>query len=383
MLDKSFANRFAADWIASWNTHDLEGILTHYTDDFEMSSPVIPLLAGEPSGVLKGKAALRAYWAKALQRAPNLHFELITTLAGVNSVTLYYKGGRGLSAEVFHFDQHGKVTRAYAHYAETVAQALRQELLEFDVGRLDHFRVSQHLCPDHRGKLRWRGDKGIGALAGQPFPHVGHGENLRQLGRQFVDNRLGGACGHRHAVPVADIEIRHAGFSESWQLRQRRQTRFTGDGHGFDPTAFYRANQVDRHIQVQLHMTAEKFGEGRPAAFVWHVLQFGAGKLAEYFHAQMALSAAAGRGVAQESGLGLCVGDQFLRADATIDPENMPDLLHFSQKGYAMWAAAIKPELDCSLAANHPQPAPTTAHPYLNVHHLRRPQSGLKSIRRE
>ncbi len=57
------------------------------------------------------------------------------------------------------------------------------------------------------------------------------------------------------------------------------------------------------------------------------------------------------------------VGDQFLRADATIDLENMPDLLHFSQKGYAMWATAIKPELDCSLAANHPQPAPTTAHP--------------------
>jgi len=57
------------------------------------------------------------------------------------------------------------------------------------------------------------------------------------------------------------------------------------------------------------------------------------------------------------------VGDQFLRADATIDPENMPDLLHLSQKGYAMWAAAIKPELDCSLAANHPQPAPATAHP--------------------
>jgi beta-glucosidase len=57
------------------------------------------------------------------------------------------------------------------------------------------------------------------------------------------------------------------------------------------------------------------------------------------------------------------VSDQFLRADATIDLENMPDLLHFSQKGYAMWATAIKPELDCSLAANHPQPAPTTAHP--------------------
>ena len=57
------------------------------------------------------------------------------------------------------------------------------------------------------------------------------------------------------------------------------------------------------------------------------------------------------------------VGNQFLGADGALDRANLPDLLHFSQKGYAMWAAAIKPELDCSLAANHPQPAPTTPHP--------------------
>ena len=57
------------------------------------------------------------------------------------------------------------------------------------------------------------------------------------------------------------------------------------------------------------------------------------------------------------------VSGQFVKPDATIDPAIMPDLLHLSQKGYAMWAAAIKPELDCSLAAENPQPAPTTTHP--------------------
>jgi len=57
------------------------------------------------------------------------------------------------------------------------------------------------------------------------------------------------------------------------------------------------------------------------------------------------------------------VSNQFLKTDGPIDPLIMPDLLHFSQKGYALWAAAIKPELDCSLAANHPEPAPTTPHP--------------------
>jgi hypothetical protein len=116
MIDKAFADHFAADWIDSWNKHDLDRILSHYTDDFEMSSPVIIKVAGEPSGTLKGKGAIGAYWTKALQLFPNLHFELITTLVGVNSVTLYYQGVRGLSAEVFHFNTDGKVTKAYAHY---------------------------------------------------------------------------------------------------------------------------------------------------------------------------------------------------------------------------------------------------------------------------
>lgn len=116
MLDKAFADHFAADWIDAWNTHDLDRVLSHYTDDFEMSSPVIIKVAGEPSGTLQGKEAVGSYWAKALQLIPDLHFELITTLVGVNSITLYYNGARGLSAEVFHFNQDGKVTQAYAHY---------------------------------------------------------------------------------------------------------------------------------------------------------------------------------------------------------------------------------------------------------------------------
>jgi hypothetical protein len=49
---------------------------------------------------------------------PNLNFVLLTALAGVNSVTVYYKGHRGLSAEVLHFGPHGKVRAAFAHYAE-------------------------------------------------------------------------------------------------------------------------------------------------------------------------------------------------------------------------------------------------------------------------
>jgi hypothetical protein len=120
MIDKAFADHFATDWIESWNAHDLDRILSHYIEDFEMSSPIIIKVAGEPSGTLKGKDAVGSYWAKALQLNPNLHFELVTTLWGVNSITLYYKGARGLSAEVFHFNPEGKVVRAYAHYTQNL-----------------------------------------------------------------------------------------------------------------------------------------------------------------------------------------------------------------------------------------------------------------------
>ena len=116
-MDSDFAGHFAADWIEAWNSHDLERILSHYSDDFEMSSPVIVQLADEPSGTLRGKAAVGAYWRKALQLIPDLHFELVDTLLGVNSITLYYIGARGMAAEVFHFNADGKVVRACAHYA--------------------------------------------------------------------------------------------------------------------------------------------------------------------------------------------------------------------------------------------------------------------------
>lgn len=60
---------------------------------------------------------MAAYWAQALHKVPDLRFELVTALAGVDSVTVYYKGHRGLSAEVLHFGPGGKVRAAFAHYA--------------------------------------------------------------------------------------------------------------------------------------------------------------------------------------------------------------------------------------------------------------------------
>ena len=70
----------------------------------------------EPSGSRIGKDAVRSYWAKALELILDLHFELVTTLVGVNSITLYYQGPLGMSADCFHFGTDQKVHRAFAHY---------------------------------------------------------------------------------------------------------------------------------------------------------------------------------------------------------------------------------------------------------------------------
>lgn len=73
-ISTAFAREFAQEWIAAWNSHDLERILSHYEDGFSMTSPVIIQLTGEASGRLIGKQAVGAYWAKALKLIPNLHF---------------------------------------------------------------------------------------------------------------------------------------------------------------------------------------------------------------------------------------------------------------------------------------------------------------------
>jgi ketosteroid isomerase-like protein len=60
MISHEWAEQFAAHWAAAWNARDLERVLGHYTDDFEMSSPFIAKLTGEASGTLRGKPAVGA-----------------------------------------------------------------------------------------------------------------------------------------------------------------------------------------------------------------------------------------------------------------------------------------------------------------------------------
>lgn len=116
-MGRKEAEKFAAGWIDAWNSHDLDRVLAHYEDDFEISSPLIREIVNEPRGMLKGKPAVRKYWSRALEINPTLHVSLRHVYVGVNSVTVIYSGARGTSAEVMIFAPTGKIARVYAHHS--------------------------------------------------------------------------------------------------------------------------------------------------------------------------------------------------------------------------------------------------------------------------
>jgi ketosteroid isomerase-like protein len=115
-IDAAWARAFANDWCEGWNTADLPRILAHYTDDFEMASPLIVERGLDPSGILRGKTAVAAYWKKGLEAAqPPLRFELIDVYTGIDSLVIHYRSvGRRLVMEVLTFDAERRVIRGAA-----------------------------------------------------------------------------------------------------------------------------------------------------------------------------------------------------------------------------------------------------------------------------
>ena len=117
-MTEAEAQEFALEWIESWNSHDLDRILSHYADDVEVVSPLVETMLGPGRVSVRGKARLREYWEAALARYPDLHFRLYRAYAGPRSVVLHYQSVQALvSAECMEFDGAGLVRRVLAHYA--------------------------------------------------------------------------------------------------------------------------------------------------------------------------------------------------------------------------------------------------------------------------
>ena len=95
----------SARWAQAWNAHDLEQVLSHFAEDVVFASPVAAQLIDGSDGVLRGKAALRDYWAYGLRAIPDLHFTVLDVYVGVSAVVIAYRNQKGARvSEVLIFD---------------------------------------------------------------------------------------------------------------------------------------------------------------------------------------------------------------------------------------------------------------------------------------
>ena len=109
--------KLATEWIAAWNSHDLERVLKLYTEDAEMTSPYIVTLGFDASGTLRGKDRLRAYWSKALTLRPDLHFVLIEAFINPDSVAVLYRNDLGKQVcEYLRLDDADLIRQASGNY---------------------------------------------------------------------------------------------------------------------------------------------------------------------------------------------------------------------------------------------------------------------------
>ncbi|MGY4516253.1 nuclear transport factor 2 family protein [Lysobacter sp. HA18] len=116
-MDAFSAEWIADDWIDAWNAHDLERILSHYSEDVTLSSEMVRTVTGRDDLTVIGKPALREYWRQGLARFPDLHFQPIHAFPGARSLVLVYHAVSGLiGAEFMRLNTDGKICEVHAHY---------------------------------------------------------------------------------------------------------------------------------------------------------------------------------------------------------------------------------------------------------------------------
>ncbi len=107
----------ARGWCDAWNRRDIDAIMAHYAEDVEFNSPTIVHRWGNADGWIRGNARLRANFEIGV-KAPNLRFDLIDVLLGVNAICVIYRRETGtLVSDLVEFNSEGLGRRVFASYS--------------------------------------------------------------------------------------------------------------------------------------------------------------------------------------------------------------------------------------------------------------------------
>jgi len=108
---------FVKNWIRVWNSRNISEILKHYTDNVEVTSPMIKISGFSDRSTIKGKKEVGRYWKKALSKYPELNFELIDYTIGEDCITIFYISVSDLLAmETLWLDENSKIKKVNVCY---------------------------------------------------------------------------------------------------------------------------------------------------------------------------------------------------------------------------------------------------------------------------
>ena len=94
------------DWIEAWNAHDVERVLTHYSEQVVLVAQGVRSRLGHADATARGKNELREYLRLGLARNPDLHFELEAVLFSPTGYAVAYRrGGSRRSLDVVEWDE--------------------------------------------------------------------------------------------------------------------------------------------------------------------------------------------------------------------------------------------------------------------------------------
>jgi hypothetical protein len=90
MNKKDINKQVALNWIKAFNEHDLEQLLALYAEDAAHFSPKLKIRQPETKGWIKGKPALRNWWADAFNRLPLLQYQLENLIINDQQILMEY-----------------------------------------------------------------------------------------------------------------------------------------------------------------------------------------------------------------------------------------------------------------------------------------------------
>ncbi len=82
--------QIAEHWFKAFNSHHLENLLSLYHEEAQHYSPKLKIREPHTQGLIRGKAALRAWWLDAFTRLPELHYQVQKLTADDQQVFMEY-----------------------------------------------------------------------------------------------------------------------------------------------------------------------------------------------------------------------------------------------------------------------------------------------------